>query len=368
MCTCLWDFGHPTPVNYFKGAVATNLMLHVDGNHTKLKNAWLSLLAQPGTLIFRKGLGLKDAGFVLGACEDGVICKTVTCKNVSGKHYICMQEPDADKQWHFKHVLSLDEQWVCQPLVKRAPGCHDLVDEKGNTLGVAVVAESPTVYAIHILAAYRGFTGLKVPYMKKIVDVFGIPVEGSLPHDEFGLAKFLVMHFLPSLSALDLARILEQRKFATKPKIDSLLTGDIVRENADLFDGAECAELAKGADDYKRKVKEYKDSVIKAAAKEAPKGPAPKGTKKKVCAEKDLNAVMKMKEFLPPGSLVSMETEWHRRLRVSMPTALGVEARGACYDDGKDAMRQAFLVLARWSWGVYLEESPSEKCPWNLSA
>ena len=105
--------------------------------------------------------------------------------------------------------------------------------------------------------------------------------------------------------------------------------------------------------------------VAAAVAKPKAKG---KPLKKKKCGVKDLLMLDEAKKRLPPLARMSLESEWHTRLKVEYPSELPPHHFGTCFDDSSDNSKIiAVRACLWWAWNEHLAMFPDEQCPYDFS-
>ncbi len=99
---------------------------------------YYSLMAQPGTLVFRKTHGLKEAWYVVASNEYGATgIKAVPHRKSDNARYIRIDtSPNQPLDWKFLHI-SDHSQWHCHNIEVVPPSCATEV--LGQSVSVASI-------------------------------------------------------------------------------------------------------------------------------------------------------------------------------------------------------------------------------------
>ena len=133
-----------------------------------MKSAWLSQMVVPGSLLFKRGGGIKDALFVLSSNENGVMCWPTIAGAANGQFWIDL---DVSAEASVKHIVVYDHtEWSCQDLEIKTPAEKREYLQSPPEAPDKILLVPSTYLAISLLksAALQAFRTLTVPYMKKL--------------------------------------------------------------------------------------------------------------------------------------------------------------------------------------------------------
>ena len=133
---------------------------------------WLSLLAQPGTLFYRKEPGPQSAVHVIRPNPHGVFVVPAR-PTVQADHRV-LELPRAEPAWQPNHAHSLEGWMVVQAEILAPSGCNALAPD-GLPLGVAVTVPEAAAYTLVRHAARCGFKQRHGGGVRELVEEVGGP-------------------------------------------------------------------------------------------------------------------------------------------------------------------------------------------------
>ena len=74
------------------------------------------------------------------------------------------------------------------------------------------------------------------------------------------------------------------------------------------------------------------------------------------------------RKFLPPNGTLSLETEWHTRIKAGYSTDVLPDTFSVCYNEEvKDSQMNVIKACLFWTWNEHLEIHKADVCPWDFS-
>ena len=239
---------------------------------------WLSLLAQPGTLLFERELGLKSAVYVLGASDKAVVGLAVKAKVHGGQRYLEMASaPIGEPIWKYVFINDLTKNYLVQETRCIPPASCKAQRTDGDPLGVLIGVPGDAVVPMLKYAAGFAFRGMTCEFMKKLVHELHVDVH-PIPTLEKELTLCLLRACKPGLSEAEYLDILPLRH-ANASKFLCTIDKEIAAAAADLLGDSGTAEVTKEIEEYTKAVKAAKSLLPKPKAGAG--GPGVAGKKKK---------------------------------------------------------------------------------------
>jgi hypothetical protein len=352
----------PGHVAYFAIGLATEALIACNGDLRIAANNFLSLLAQPGSMIYHRDVGPGSARWVVRASEHGVYVCRLTPMVKHGQRILDFPTSDGEKIWETLHINDL-RGWMVQETQALPPSCCEARDEDGLPLGIVLTVKAGTsAYTVLNYAALQAFRGMTVPFMKKLIRHVDPDIE-EMPTVEMDCVKWLIMHCFPAMEDEQLFEIMSKRH-AFKLKFETVLTPELVSQAAEFLGDSTTKEMHQEVVAYAKKV---------AAAKMAAPAPKAKAGAKKTAAKKkfapkDYESLAAAQKYKPPcpGCMLSIETEWDSRWKITYPTLLPPMSHSASYDpDNMPSMRRALFTVLKWAWAHH-EKAGGEPCTFNF--
>ena len=231
---------------------------------------------------------------------------------------------------------------------------------RGETLGIVLRIRGEPMPLLRN-GALHAFQGMTCAFMTKLLKFLEIEVV-PLPTLESDIVMLLEKNCLPEKTEAELLDIASQRHLM-KIKFNTQLTPEVVTQSADILGDSTTKEMTTELMNYVKKIAAQKNLLPK------PKGEAKKNAKQKVLAAKDFDSWEAAQKYKPnvPNCVLSMETEWHARWKITYPRDLPPYSCQAAFDPKDPASkRTALYVVLRWCWQEHLAMNPKETCPWNL--
>jgi hypothetical protein len=347
---------------YFNSSIATKALVAINKDYTKLPTLFLSLLAIPGTLLYRQDEPASEVVYVVATCELGVTCWNVTLKRYDGQRYICYIPMPEKRAWRYIFISDLSE-WCLQEIDCLPPALAKAVATDGESIGVVNSIPSPAGITILRKSARLGFMAMTVQYLKRLAIELGVS-ETPQPKLEVEWATMLINHCVPGITDAELEHALEHRKLkSTRVPFDTELTPDCMWAFADVL-GSDFKNIKDEAEEYARQVESIKKSKVGSAK------PAAKSLLKiKKLAPKDTLAEGNAKKYLPKvdGCTLHLETEWHSRWRGYYDTPFPPFSKSVSFEPGaNDKCKEALCTVLAWIWKEH-EKAGGGPCPYDLS-
>ena len=353
---------------YFRAGAATNLLVECVSTPIRVKTAWLSLLAVPGSLLYKEKCAPSEVYYVVDSFAEGVIVWHVMPYVHGGKRRISFIGPTSKPRWSYIHITELDG-WKCERISAIPPCRSSSKMPDGSPKEITVGVPENNSFTILRFSGLNCFQGMTVPDMKELVKYLAVPVS-RMPTLEKDLAKTLLDYLFPEKDDEQIASLMELRSYKKHVRFSSILEADgLERLVADIVDPDESKEMIASAKAYAKECDSMKvAAAAKAKAKPKAKSASKATTKAKKLATKDMVAVASAQKYLPPLASLCMEDVWHLRWKVSFPTEMPPHSTSRCFaENDEEAKRSALRFCLRWVWDQHLKLNPSDSCPWDLS-
>ena len=304
-------------------------------------------------------IGLHNAWFVLRTTEHGLFAWRVKCVVNKGNRILSFKGEAGTPNWECLHITDL-KGWMVYETEAVPPCAATTKDNNGQSLGVVVkvVGQPMTFLRQAALKAFKGMTCQFCSRMIKFLEIHKTPT----PTLEADIVMTLLQETLPDKTDAELLEIMPQRHLM-KISFNTSLTPEMVTQTSDILGDSTTKEMTNEIMTYVKKVQAQQNLLPKAKAD--PK----KAKKTKVLAEKDFESWQAAQKYKPQVAdcVLSMETEWHCRWKITYPRELPPYSNQCPFDD-KDPIskRKALYTVLRWVWAEHLAAHPNEVCPWNL--
>jgi hypothetical protein len=342
---------------------ATELMLSVGTDYKKMKTAWLAMLVQPGTILFHQNTGLKEAIYVIDVNEFGVTRVVVDVKNTKGiKSVELYREPFEVK---FVVVDTL-VGWYTM-LVDVEPPCKAATNlESTEFVGIVAFPCGTDLEPVPRASARRGYAGLTVTFMKKLMTLWDLKFDGPRPELEADVSYACVQHMFPTSCDEDI-KLMVARRFEKRipryTRFDTVLD----KSNIEAMEEGMDDDLHKEAVDVVEGIAKYKS--MKKATKEIIKKITKNISKKKTINDvKDIVLTQAWaKLYLPPAPGCTLEKDMvlHFRWKAHYPRDEPPYSFSCVFTAG--GMRASLMGVLAWAWNEHFEAT-GETCPYNLEA
>ena len=350
---------------FFNSTAATAALLSVGPCEERLRCLFLSLLVQPGTLLFKRGADKSDIGYVLSVSEFAALVWRVSPHIADGKRFITFETPPNKPVWEYWAITSLAD-WVCQATDVMLPSVGAL--DGGDTSGsIGVGVPSDAQHSILRYSAEHGFKGMTITFLKRLVVSLDIvPNEGETnPTREFELVKMLIQHVFPDVDEETIAIYMARRHSKWDVRFCSDLRHADIADVVDVLGEQDASELASEVKAYMKQAEEDKEKAKTAAAAAKPK--PKKMPKVKKCTLKHLGSIETARKLLPPGAGLYVETEWHTRWRGTYPSAYPPFSSSRSDTEGNAAKsREALVLVLTWLWSRH-QLATGIECPYDFS-
>ena len=304
-------------------------------------------------------IGLNDAWFVVRSCEGGVFGWKAACRVNAGNRLVNLKVATGKPKWKCLHITDL-QGWMVYDLDALPPCSCFTKGPTGETLGIVLRIRGEPMPLLRN-GALHAFQGMTCAFMTKLLKFLEIEVV-PLPTLESDIVMLLEKNCLPEKTEAELLDIASQRHLM-KIKFNTQLTPEVVTQSADILGDSTTKEMTTELMNYVKKIAAQKNLLPK------PKGEPKKNVKQKVLAAKDFDSWEAAQKYKPnvPNCVLSMETEWHARWKITYPRDLPPYSCQAAFDPKDPASkRTALYVVLRWCWQEHLAMNPKETCPWNL--
>ena len=210
-------------------------------------------------------------------------------------------------------------------------------------------------------AALHAFQGMTCTFCTKLLKYLEVNIV-PLPTLEDDIVMCLEKNVLPEKTHEELLEICSQRH-RMKIKFKTQLTPELVTQTADILGDGTTKEMTNELLNYVKKIKAERNLLPK------PKADPKKKLRQRDLAAKDLDSWQAAQKYKPnvPNCVLSMETEWHGRWKITYYRDLPPYSCQAAFDPKDPASkRSALYKVLRWAWQEHLVKNPQETCPWNL--
>jgi len=302
---------------------------------------------------------LADAWFVLRATESGFYGWKVQLMVNQGHRLVKFQVEPGTPKWACLHITDL-KGWLVYE-TEALPPCSCLTkDSEGMSLGIVIRVNGQPMPILKNSAehAFKGMTCTFCNKWMKFLEIEAVPTLTLEPD----IVLVLLKDCLPGRSEEELLEIMQQRHLM-EMKFSTVLTPELVTQTSDILGDSTTKEMTNELLDYVKKVQAQKNLLPK------PKAEPKKNAKKKVLAAKDFDAWQAAQKYKPQivDCVLSMETEWHCRWKITYPRDMPPYSNQCPFDDKDPASKRAALyTVLRWVWNEHLIKNPNEVCPWNL--
>lgn len=212
----------------------------VKGDWFLLSKTWLSLLAEQGMALMNTET--KEFGVVCHISCHGFIWMNFThsWRRGRGIIYVCFRDKDGEPSINLEYkCITRLEEWRARKLTVLTPGRAKQAGVEGQ-VGFAI-ANDPSEQGCTLLraAASRGFRGVTVPFMQRLIDHLSVRWETRRrPTLEKEVAALLVKHVFPDKSDEEIATIVAQRSLRPSKCMTTVLTA----QNAEVLAMEMCAD------------------------------------------------------------------------------------------------------------------------------
>ncbi len=158
-CACEWILHFQACLHMFFSCPATSAFLYCGRDFGDLRRLILSLLAQPGNLLYKQGATPRDIMYVISTSDQAVTVWHVTPISVGGQHLMQWFPPAGKPQWSYVHITSLEE-WRMEECEACPPATVKLLNEDGRPRGIMVTIPKQASMPLLKFAANRGFMGM----------------------------------------------------------------------------------------------------------------------------------------------------------------------------------------------------------------
>lgn len=341
----------------------SQLLLDSSPNFAQIKSSYLSLLVQPGTFIWHKDMGppSKQFRYAMSSCSDCVVVvKVHLSRDIDTDKWYADLTPNGKMDIAELTIYNYTG-WVSA----KGRAVPPMLSANGHGKSVLVEVDPSEKSSLITMAAEAAFPGFTIPLLSDLADDLEVDFgEGGRPTILMDMLRGVLRHCLPSHSVEQIEQILALRKI--KPAKFSTCLDD--KGNAEL--AIECMDP--GEQDYMRKALE-EVMIQKTLAGTYSPGDASSGTKscrKKSAplpAELEVFESAQLARYLPkgvPGCVISVETVWDHRVKVSYPKSCPPYTFSACFAE-KSSMRDAAKACIAWAWNEHTAKTGKE-CPYDF--
>jgi hypothetical protein len=283
----------------------------------------------------------------------------VKCIVNKGQRILKFNLTDVDKEkWLCLHITDL-AGWMVYETDAAPPCAASTKGADGRTLGiVAKVIGQPMPLLKN--SGKHCFNGMTSTFCTKLIKFLEVDIS-PMPTLESDIIKVLLKEVFPEFNEEQMLDTMSKRHML-KVKFKTVLTPEIVVRSGDLLGDSTTKEMTEELLNYVKKVEAQKSVLPK------PKADPKKKSRQKVLAAKDHETLHAAQKYKPQVEecVLSMETQWHCRWKVSYPCDVPPFSSSAPYDD-KDpkSCRAALYQVLRWVWHEHTLKT-EEVCPWNL--
>ena len=348
---------------YFDAGLSTELMLSAVGNPHSVRTSFLSLLAVPDTIMFRKDLGLKDAQLVIDATRSGVITVPVRPRVSDGQKSHKLDLDPATFKWSFIHITDY-EAYLCQEVQLLPPAACKEKNVDGRPCGIRLSPANNKVSPLIRHSLTYGMPLMHTTDLKDLIVELKVPI-AVMPVLEIECFKALARYIIPGIDDAHLVELCQKRTYKTRKVVYATVVGSA--DISDLIDDC-CnadakAEIVQAAIDFEKHVQAMAMVAPKKLAK------APKKTKR--FGVKDLAILDEIKKYLPPVER-ALRSQMRRSgtvdTELSIQRVLPPHELSCPYKEGDDKSRRASIFEAlSWAWAHHTKQT-SEVCPFAFVA
>lgn len=351
----------PSAATWNAGSSFVRAMLALKGEWHLLRNAWLSLLLQPGHVVTAIA-SPRDVQVVVSVSKWGAVLWPVRCVRQGSQTRIefvqWSEERRCPWRWQIIHHENLHSFQCCA--VKVLPPTTS-----GGAVVRLLLESQAKRESLAKAAARRAFLGLTAPMLSRLWDHLDLKYKGHKPSSEAGLLAILVDHLLGELSVEQREAIINARVSHTTRK--SAVASELASSGAiDLLDGIidtgdipMFQQLANKAAGSKASSRSLSSSTPGSSSSSGKRAPLP--------GAKEVTPDW-AKQFCPvgPGITLHWDIKWHNRWiagykKRSKPPYTAQKSWG---DGSVWSKRAALVFVLKWLWEVHEEETGSP-CPWS---
>ena len=136
----------------------------------KLELLWLSLLAQPGDVLYRQGVGAAHpSGLVAYSCESGCCLVPCSVQNFDTDTAEVMVDLEGADVMEFEHIVDW-KAWTALPAERRVqPNRKPVMEDGGLKCSVLLVSKQPP-QTLPARAATKAFMPMTIPQMQQFME------------------------------------------------------------------------------------------------------------------------------------------------------------------------------------------------------
>jgi hypothetical protein len=266
-----------SPLTYKQIPTTWAAFASVDGNFDAMRTSWLSKLANPGTVVWKRGTALdQSGGLVVGVGKDFFLCWKVTVSADPDRRHMFFTRNKyslEDSGWHII-VINAEENLADWRVIDAKLVPSHVAATKWNKAFHGPVLTSPvnTGKSIAEFDARLAFAKLNFDQLKKLMRIAEVAVdELNKPVTEEDVVTLLIKHFIPTLTDDEIAKIVAMRDKKREILEQEYCTEMLDEHNIALLDG-----MFKGTDigDETRAIK--KEVAAKLKKYDAHRAGAPK--------------------------------------------------------------------------------------------
>jgi len=290
--------------------------------------------------------------------EFGAYCWKVKPVVNKGNRILSFNEKIFKEKWKCVHIFDL-KGFMAYETESVPPCANSTKGADGKTLGIVVKIVGQPMPLLKS-SGNNCFNGMTTAFCLKLIKYLEINII-PLPTLEADIMKVLLKEVFPGFTEDQVLNTMSKRHLL-KVNFKTVLTPEIVVRSGDVLGDSTTKEMTDELINYVKKVEAQKAILPKAKAQA-------KKPRVKVLAAKDhetLQAAQKYKPMQGEDCVLSMETEWHCRWKITYPRDVPPYSNSAPYDD-KDSKscRAALYQVLRWAWNEH-NLLTGEECPWNL--
>ena len=357
---------HPSAQNHKLVGGLMHALRAVHADLTKLQDAWLSLLVEPGTLLVLPGQQIKH--YVAGVTQWGLITVPVKYKEVGANTWLV---PTSNGKVGWLTLTSLDDWRASRPRL-HAPA--EVAKVNGNNFGhicmgwLLVQGEGSSIPA---LSARQGFRQLTGPFLQKLMAYAKLKFpRGERPTKVRDMAAALIKHFLHSANDDFINACLRKREGPNKTEETMAQSSVLVAEgDAKLLKHGVESEDEEVIEKAVTKAKQHTSTASAATAKATTSAASSSRNwvPKQVKADKDYTAAA-ARALLPnrKGCTLHLDEVRFTRWSISYPRVHPPLSITKSYGARTGlTMTQALFHCLKQIWVWHAEET-GEVCPYEF--
>ena len=251
-----------SPSAYFGTGMATESLIHAEGDPKRIVNHWQSLLCVPLSVIYHKTNPMYKAPHaVVKATETGLYALPCTSRRVGTQHIFLFETREETQCWNTLHIED-HSSWLVQDVLPLPPSQCRLRRDDGQPYGCVLSATTDRLEPLIRYSASRAFPGLTKPFLLRLIGELEIGPDPQ-PKLLVEILRCLLGHIFPEMDEDSIDAIIAERAKVNVP-FESVLRADNVEGAAEIL-GDEATK--EGIDELQKFLKSIATRELKQEAK-----------------------------------------------------------------------------------------------------